>query len=50
MREQPYVALEPPAVPLAVPEELLLLVESAAPMENDDDIGKMSGILLWDTA
>jgi hypothetical protein len=54
MREQPYVVLEPPAVPLAVPdpeavEELLLLVESVAPMENDGDIAKMSGMLLWYT-
>jgi hypothetical protein len=49
------VVFELPAVPLTVPEpetmgELLLLVESAAPMRKDSDIAKISMMLLCDMA
>jgi hypothetical protein len=45
------VVLELPAVPLIVPEpetvdDLLLLVESAAPMQNDSNVAKRSVMLL----
>jgi hypothetical protein len=55
VRGEPHVVLEPPAVPLTVPEpeaakELLLLVESAAPRKNDRNVAKRSVMLLCDMA
>jgi hypothetical protein len=52
---EPHVVFELPAVPLTVPEmeaveELLLLVESAATMENDSNVANMPVMVLCDMA
>jgi hypothetical protein len=54
-RGEPHVVFELPAVPPMVPEpeaveELLLLVESVAPIENDNNVANMPVMLLCDMA
>jgi hypothetical protein len=54
-RGEPHVVFELPAVPLTVPEpeaveELLLLVESAAPMNNGSNVADMPVMVLCDMA